>query len=181
MSELITQGAHRAVLRSVSWGWTAKNKEEAACGFEITDGDGPDTGRFITDFSYPDAGSMNLDIFVENMRRCGWPGDDLAELPALARDGKLATEVELIVEHEQYDGKWRAKVKFVNRVGGGPIVQKNPMNDRDLASFAARMKAKVRASTGVKRAGSPPAPAPTQQNIGHPNAPGNVRDDDVPF
>jgi hypothetical protein len=184
---LITKGTHPAILRSVQLGWTqAKDnkapQEEIALGFELVGDEDDDKGRFITDFNYPCASDMSLDIFVEKLRRCGWTGDELGELPALARDSKLATQVELVIDHEEYQGKWRAKVKFVNGAGGGGLLQsKNPMSEKEAASFSARMKARVRASTGVKRS------APAQQNLGHPNAPGGRRDaappadDNVPW
>lgn len=184
MSEIITAGLHRAVLRGASLAHSTNNKAEVGLGFEIVGEGDPDAGRFITDFNYPEASDISGDIFVEKTRLVGYAGDDLEEFVQLAKDGKLVNEVDLVVEHDLYNGKTNAKVKYVNRVGGGMLVPKNPMAPHEVKSFATRMKAKFKAYTGAKRSATPSA-TPRQgalPNPAHPNAPGQrSADEDVPF
>lgn len=45
------------------------------------------------------------------LRTCGWYGNDISEC---MRDGLGLNEVELVVEDEEYQGKVRSKVKWIN-------------------------------------------------------------------
>lgn len=45
------------------------------------------------------------------LRTCGWVGDDVSEL---MRDGVDIKWVEIVVEEEEYQGKVRTKVKWIN-------------------------------------------------------------------
>ena len=47
----------------------------------------------------------------EGLKACGWRGERIDTLKADLRNG---TEVLLVVEAEEYEGRWRAKVRFVN-------------------------------------------------------------------
>lgn len=47
----------------------------------------------------------------EALKACGWRGEEITTLKADLRNG---TEVLLIVEPEEYEGRWRARIKFVN-------------------------------------------------------------------
>lgn len=142
-SNLIAEGRHTAVCRSVQFGTTKKGDEQIAIGFEIV-GDDADAGRSLTYFGmFTD---NTVDFTIDALRNCGWTGDDLAELPGLADAGALANEVSLVVVHEEWEGEWRAKVRWVNRPGGGKIKLERPLDERDLASFAQRMKSRVRAA-----------------------------------
>lgn len=86
---------------------------------------------------------------IESLRYCGFRGDDLSELP----NQVLSSEVQLVVEHEEWEGRTRAKVAWVNRSGG--VQLKNPMKQDDLKRFAAMMKSRVR---GVSEAPAVPPP-----------------------
>lgn len=76
---------------------------------------------------------------LESLRICGWKNDDLSDL-----DGVCDNDVELVVDHERYEGKLRAKVQFVNRIGG--FKQKAPMSQDAAKAFAAKMRDKAAAS-----------------------------------
>lgn len=121
---------------------------------------------------------------VESLQHFGWQGDDLSELedPDAAAAARLLPEiVEIVVDPEQYEGEWQLKVKWVNKPGAGRFSFKEPLVGSGLKAFAAQMKGTIR---GAKAAG-PRASAPKQNGGGaqpqHPNAPGNRRDDDIPF
>lgn len=184
---MISKGTHKAVCRSLQFGFTSKGGEQVAVEFEIVGEDDEEAGHSITWFGFFTEKTMARTI--ESLRYLGWAGDDLSELPALAEAGQLAQEVEIVVDHEKYEGKWSTKVRWVNRPGGGRVQLERPMEGSDLKTFAARMKGAVmsagrgRSPAGNgSRAAAPPArggggaarPAP------HPNEPGGINDD-LPF
>jgi hypothetical protein len=70
---------------------------------------------------------------LKALRTCGWKGDDLSDL------GELDQEVSITVEHEEWEGKVRAKVAWVN----GP---RAPLDASKAKSIAARLKAKAAAT-----------------------------------
>lgn len=176
-TENIAKGKHRAKLSSIQFGFTEKDNEQIVLGFEIV-GDGPDAGRFISSFRY--FSDAAVDYTVEDLKTLGWSGQDLDQLEQLRADGKIgAEEVELVVDHEEYNGEWNARVKFINRTGGGMVRLKKPMQGDELKRFSARMRDRLRASAGAPRKS---ASTPAAGN-GHPNAPGNGpgATDDIPF
>lgn len=70
---------------------------------------------------------------MEALRFCGWSGDDVTNLVGLGD-----TEVSLVIDHEEYDGKLQAKVQWVNK--GGAFAMKAPMSDEQKKAFAAKMR-----------------------------------------
>lgn len=153
---MINIGKYPAICRSIQFGTTSTGKEQVAVEFEIlpfADGPGEFAGQSITAFMF--FTEKTLARTVESLRHCGWVGDDLAELPALAADGKLSQEVEIVVDHEEYEGKVSAKVKWVNKPGGGGAIKlEKPLDDAGLRTFAARMKASIRSSQAPQRSAS---------------------------
>ncbi len=183
-TDLHPEGRFPAVLRSIQFN-TAKSSgnRQAALGFEIHEAQQDEagervlvsSGRFLTYFgSFSEAA---VDHTIKALRNCGWEGDDLAELPDLAEAGQLGNEVALVVKHEEYEGEWSAKVKWVNTPsGGGKIKLERVLDERELTSFAQQMKSRVRAAGGArpsngtrKPQGAPPRDVPP---------PG---DSDIPF
>lgn len=75
---------------------------------------------------------------IESLRHCGWDGDNLGDLSSISPESPT---VELVIEHEEYEGKVRARVQWVNRLGGG--IATAPMAADKRAAFAARMKGLV--------------------------------------
>jgi hypothetical protein len=190
---LIADGGCIAVLRAAQFAETKKGDEQIVLGFEITDPSRPDeVGMHISYFGT--FGPNSIDFTVDAIRACGWTGDDVSEVPALAEAGQLANEVRLKIEHETYEGKLRAKVKFVNKVGGGAKIKlERTLDDDRVKRFAASMKSRIRAAgrDGAQAGSRPPAQQQTQRSTAprssggyqgggaHPNAPGN--NDDIPF
>ena len=141
-------GRHAAVCRSIQFQApkTSDKSTQVVIGFELTDPADYDCGTFITYFgSTSDAA---LEHTVKALGVCGWQGDDMSELPGLAEQGILAEVVSLVVDHEEFEGKWRAKVKWVNSPGGGKIKIERPLDGDGLADFGARMKSRIRAARG---------------------------------
>lgn len=164
MSGLIPEGKFRA--KAVDWGFGEAGTGTFQIGvlMEITngpEGQPPDQINwygFLTEKALP--------VTVKALGALGWKGIDLTELEN--RGGGLDTnEVEIVVEHEEYDGKLRAKVKWINS-GGGLGMSKRVEGD-SLKAFAAKMRASIvaadpsrakTASNGKKpptRGAAPPA------------------------
>jgi Fe-S cluster assembly iron-binding protein IscA len=119
---MIRPGNHVAAARSWQFGKTAKGGEQIAVLFEILEG--PDAGNSVTWFGY--FTEKTVDRTIEALRYCGMEGDDLSAIR------ELPNKVQIVVEHETYEGKTRAKVAWVNQLGGGAIKLNNPMDDREL-------------------------------------------------
>jgi len=191
---LIADGACLAVLRAAQFSETRKGDEQIVLGFEIVDPSRPDEqGMHISYFG--GFGENSIDFTVDALRACGWKGDDVSEVPALAESGQLATEVRLKIEHETYEGKLRARVKFVNRVGGGAKIKlERALDDDRVRRFAASMKSRIRAAGrdnssgqqqrtsggGQSRPSGGGRPAPSGRGGNNWDAP-PPNDDDIPF
>jgi hypothetical protein len=71
-------------------------------------------GSRVTD--YMPVTERALKYTVEKLRACGWTGDDLEQLASIQ-----GARVELVLRQEEYEGRPRTKVAFVNKPGeGGP-------------------------------------------------------------
>lgn len=147
--------------------------------------EGPQKGAAITDTGWLTDKAWKYAI--ERLRLLGWTGDDLSEIPDLVARGGLTNEVELVIVHEDYEGRKRPRVKFMNPVGGG---RAKTMDRAALKSFAQRWKASVAsvpAPDGSAPASSSSTAPPPRDS--HPHAPGNsgpppadgFGDDDIPF
>ena len=146
---MISEGKHMA--RPTSWGLSeSKNgSEQYAIGFEIVSGD--EAGQTITWYG-SFANEMAFEITMKGIRAAGGVGTDLnaLEFPD--------TPVEIVVAHEEYNGKIRDKVRFINGGGGGI----RHMDAGKSKSFAAKMASRIKAFDAKN--GAPPAPttkAPT--------------------
>jgi hypothetical protein len=153
---VIAIGVHRALAQSIQFGFAgADDKEQVVVEFRLEDGNSISYFGFFTEKTFKRT--------IESLRYLGWEGDDLSELPALAEAGMLTGEVDLVVDHEEYDGKVTAKVKWVNKPGGGRVQLAKPMEADGLKSFAARMKGSIRAAESAPRQR---LSAPAQRNSG---------------
>lgn len=76
-----------------------------------------DDGSRFTHYASLSGGA--LQYTVEQMRTCGWDGRAFDDLSSFGQ-GKA---VVLVVDDEEYEGKTRAKVKFINEPGkrGAPV------------------------------------------------------------
>lgn len=163
MSDIVPAGQYRAVAVPASvdgqkmWAQFGRSKEkltpQVAVFFALLD-EGPYRGRRLLWMGYFTENST--DRTIEALRLCGFKGDDLAALPSQDLD----LEVSVTVENEEYEGKTRAKIAWVNAPGGG-LKMSNPMNPTDLRKFAAQYKAKVKAKAVVEgqRVAAPSAAA----------------------
>lgn len=170
---MIDEGKHRA--KATSWAIGKAQTGNYQIGIEFDLLDLP--GHAIT--YYGSFSDKAYEFTIKAMRACGWQGADLAVL-----EGLDANEVVLVVEHEEYNGKVQAKVKWVNSQGG--LAMANALQGDELAAFAASMRGKILAADpgAARRQASPsrsngaakPASAPQKPPQGvHPLS------DDIPF
>jgi hypothetical protein len=150
--------------------------------FEILSG--PFAGQRISWFGYfTDA---TIDRTIESLRACGFTGDDLAAMGAQRPD----IEVQIVVEHEEYEGKKRAKVQWVNAASRGINIEK-PMDAKALGLFSARFKSKLKTIPvveGKKAERQAPTAPPAGEDLGDDpmtdmrgSGPPVGGDDDIPF
>ena len=125
----------RAVPGSAELGHASTGTEQIAIAVEFIDG--PNKDRRAVWFG---AFSENaVDRTLESMRYLGWDSDELADLSGLG-----STEAEAVVAEDEYNGKVRARIQWINRPRGPSL--KNKMDDAQLRAFSARMKGKAIAS-----------------------------------
>lgn len=141
-TEMIPEGYYNAVAvpregedgsHIARWGVAGEKKtKQVLIYFEITDGEW--AGHVLPWFGYFSKAAAKRT--VESLRYCGFKGDDLFDLDNQALD----QGVNVLVEHNEYDGKTYARIAFVNASGGGAIQLKSPMNEKSIREFAAVMK-----------------------------------------
>lgn len=170
----------RYIARAEQWGIgeTDGGKPQVAVGFQILT-EGADLS-YITWHGY--FTEKTTERTIESLRLCGWAGDDLTEIAESNPAANLgANEVELVIEDETYDGKTRAKVQWVNRIGGA-LALKAPLAGDKLKAFAAEMRGTIRGlDASAARKPAPRSAARPTPGIEAPNGPPAHTDDDIPF
>lgn len=162
---LIQPGRHRATCFEFEFPEPKPGKAHSiALGWRFSDGDA-DQGRIITSWHYFSDGALAFTL--EALRAAGWRGEDPSEITL----EDIGNEVELVIRHEEYEGKTRARVQFVNQLGGGMVKSEKRLEGNDLKKFGASMKAKIRALGGA-------SPKHTTKKADPPAA---GKDDDLPF
>lgn len=152
-------------------GYTNTGKEQVGVELCVVD-DGEFFGERITWYGY--FTEKTFDRTIESLRILGWDGDDLSDLTGLDRN-----EAQAVIEEDEYDGKLRLKVQWINAKGGLAI--QKPMGDSEAASFAQRMKGRV-LSHRQKNGGAVAQTASTRSGArGRDDVPPPPSDDDIPF
>lgn len=167
---MIEPGKYRARAREWAFGLAKSGNEQIGVEFDLLDRPG-ERMTWFGSFA-PKA----LEFTLKALRACGWTGSDLAELDA-NMGGLEQNEVVLVVEHEEYQGKVSARVRWVN--AGGGVGMSNPLDQGGLKSFAARMRAQIVAldpGSAKKPAARPQPPKRTTREEPPPHG-----DDDQPF
>lgn len=173
MSE-IGDGIYRARAVAGQLGETSTGKEQVAVEFELMDSEGV-IGPRITWFGY--FTEKTTESTFRALRTCGWMGDDLSNL-----QGIETNEVSLVIQNETWEGKTRPKVQWVNAPGGNGMGLKAPLAPDRAKSFAAKMRAAVRAfdvQTGNGK--RPPAPKSRVGGVLSPEPPPIAEDPDIGF
>lgn len=167
--------------RAQEWalGVSQGGNEQVAVLFRIIGGE--HDGQCLTWFGH--FTEKTLDRTLDSLRHCGWASDSIAEL-----DGLDANEVQIVVDEEEYEGKLRTRIKWVNRPSR--LALKEQMTPDAAKAFAARLRGKTIAHR--QKYGAQPASTSTRQSTQSQNgsrfggsgepAPGATDyDDDIPF
>lgn len=145
-SEGMGPGKYRAKALSHKLGKSKNNTEQVYVDFEITAG--PFTGQRLGWYSF--FTDKTAERTLESLEYAGWDGESLSEMRGLG-----STEVELVVETERNDQDNREylRVRWVNRVSGGPKV----LLDRgQVSSLENRMKGLMLQRKQKRQAERPP-------------------------
>jgi len=176
---MISAGRHKAKAIEAALGRTNGGAPQVAVGFQIVDG--PHAGELITWYGY--FSELTQEATIKALRTCGWKSDSLANLVGVDEN-----EVSLVVEHEKDEkGELRAKVRWVNSVGG--IAMKNRMSQNEADAFAAQMMGLVLSQKqGAAPAGGMRPAGPGTARPGAPARPpayapagATGTDDEIPF
>lgn len=131
---LIPKGTYRARAVNAKLG-QGKNAPQVGIEFELL-GDAALSGRRISYYgSFSDAA---MEFTLRALRTCGWRGDDVSSLIGITDN-----EVSLVIDQEEWEGKTRNKVKWVNPLGG--LAMKAELAEDEAKKFAAKMRGKVAA------------------------------------
>ena len=91
-----------------------------------------------------------------------------ANLATMGYDGESASSVkgariQIVVEHEEYEGKVQARVKYINEAGGG-LARFTPMSPSEESIVKAKLKAAALARKAAKGPGVAKA-APAEDDV----------------
>lgn len=171
---MISPGRFRAKATTTGFTKTKKDKPQFAIEFELLDGD--DAGKHITWFGGFEG--KGFEYSTKAMRACGWDGETDPE------EASFQKEVILVIEHEEYEGKTNARVKYINSLddagpNAGALIEKRKMEGREKDDFKRAFMAQWKASGGMPANNTRPVAA---KRTGTDDADADVgSDDDIPF
>lgn len=171
---MLAPGTYRAVPIEAVLGITETGKEQLAVTFQLLD---PPDQKAVAYLFFTE---KTLERTIESLRYMGWTGTNLAEFEQ-GREcpAGFGSEVEIVVEHEQYEGRTQVRVRWINRAGGPTV--KTAITGAAALSFAARMKAQIVALDAAAKAaggGNGAAIPPVAKN---PSPAASPNADDIPF
>lgn len=116
---------------------------------------GPHEGAAITWVAYFSDKAWERTIEALRLLCPTWSSDDLTDLLGISERGEFGA-VDAVITHEDYQGRPRARVAFVNEPGRG---MGKAMASDELRTFAERMRSSVRAvpQTGSTKVAQRPA------------------------
>ena len=152
MSELLPAGRYNARATDAKAGKTSKGSEQVAVEFEIT---APEihAGRRITAYLY--LTEKTVDRTLESLEHCGWDGVGFS-VDSLAT---VRGEASIVIEHEEdQNGEPRARVKWVNSIGG--LALKEELDAASVIALEQRLKGKLLARKQSRPVQPKPAAKP---------------------
>lgn len=161
---ILDKGEYRARAIKGALGVSQNGNEQVGVEFDLLDLPGQKIAWYGT---FTEAA---FDIAMRGLRAAGMTGDDLSDFAWV----QSAPEVMLVVDHETYQQKTRAKVKFINSFGG--LAMKKPLEGVEAQSFAERMRARVLLFNQGQ-----PAPKREEHLGSGPNGEPSPFNDDIPF
>lgn len=166
-SNLLPEANYEAVIDTFGLSESKAGAPQFAVSFKITE-EGPHKGKNIMWFGSLKEGKP-MDITIKSLTVMGMKSDDLDDKNLLDK----STPVQLVIRHETWDGKTNARVKFINKIGGGSFKAIG-----DGAKVSLSLKDKIRASQArLAQEGNADASA----NVPVAGAPPPAADDDIPF
>jgi len=109
---------------------------------------------------YQGLGSNNptgMEIGVRGLRDAGWTGVDITE--ANADTGLGSVDVELAISYREWEGKSQTEVKVFCIGGGAMFKEDTVLDERGLASLAARMRGFALQFKPANKTGAAPPPS----------------------
>lgn len=184
-------GRFEAVVVDHDAGVTENGKDQVAISFSFKDAKGAD--RIVWAYLYFTEATLGNEYGpIYALKNLGWDLDENGwAVECLARKttanpkggvlvGKKAS---ITIEDEEYEGKHRAKVAWINAPGGGGVKQRAETHPDGLGGWADRVRARAKGESpkpttmpsGEKRSQAP-YPGSTAPTDDYPAA-----DDDIPF
>lgn len=125
---MLPEGTYTAKATDIGLAVTKRGTEMVSATFTLAapPADAPKTiawQGYLTDAAMPRT--------VESLRTMGWTGNDLCSL-----ESAMTRDVQIVVEHEEYNGRTYAKVKWVNGVDYRPPI----INQEEAKRVASRWK-----------------------------------------
>ena len=155
---MIPEGTYRAKCVDSDFGESPNGHKQVAAKFEIKDG--PTAGQRLSWWGYFNT-KENAARAVRVMNSCGW---DCHNVHTMNRN-----EVEIVVRHEKFNGKTRARIAFVNEVRG--LAMARPLTEPEKVQLQSRV-AELAREMGIGK--------PVNEVVDEPDpAPGDA--DDIPF
>jgi len=180
---MIGPGTHVAKVKNHVLAKTSTGIEQIAVTFETDDGT-------ITWYGYFTDKAIKRTI--ESLKILGWnPEEHDHQVASLHDTGLLVgAEAEIVVENEEYDGRTRAKVRWVNSIGTGEGVREK-MDPGEAEAFSTRMRGNFVTATPPKANSAPgkspgngskprPKPQPAPRAKAAPS-PEENEGEDIPF
>jgi hypothetical protein len=128
MGERISAGIYKGkgVAGSEQYGTTKNGHDQIVLDLDLTDiGERVSTFLVFSDAAAP--------YGIERLRALGWSGSDLSDLTGIDLN-----EVDVEVKYEDWQGDMKMKVQILT--GGGRVVLKQTMTDKDKRAFGAKFK-----------------------------------------
>lgn len=141
-------GTYRAAFGGYKLGFSSAGNEQIGILFELLDE--PHKGRELV--WYGSFSEAAFPITWRSLRALGWQGTAIA---TFAEDVKIGHVASLVVESEEFDGKRRNRIIFINRAGGIPM--RDQMNPAQRQAFAKKVQAMIDGKIHERKApGAPP-------------------------
>jgi hypothetical protein len=158
---LMQAGRHLVTVISTKLGKAGTGKEQIAVEFQ--------NGRGEHATWYGSFSEKALPYTLKALENCDWDGEsDGWNVSVLCRKGSIVGhEAEIVLEEEEYQGKARIKVSWVNRVGEGGGGMKEVLSEDAAEAFGRKLARDIALVKGIP---PPPDPKPDDYSL-----------DDIPF
>ena len=148
---MVNAGRYTARVKDYGLATTMAGDPKVTVLFTFKDEEGKQQDMFWDGFL---KSPKSKEITIDALLVCGLKGDDLTGFENGAESGKLdlSREVEIVVNHEEFNGKTRAKIAWVNRTGGASFKDVSPDAVKKLSGL--NLKADImarRKETGIEK------------------------------